>query len=124
MTRLHLETECACCHRTFRRAVPRSLDVTHLCGPCNDEALNENAHSDGYHEETVVAEDGTFTQGDANCHVCCSVDPHAGFRPVRVAPAGAGSVKSEADGRLRGNAPTLPEAAERIKLTGFIRGGT
>lgn len=35
---------------------------------------------------------------------------------------GAGRVASTADGRLKANAPTVPENADRVKLTGTIRG--
>lgn len=118
-----MDTECACCHRNFSRSVrnpmnptsaKRSSDLQHLCEGCYDEAGFENAHNDGHHETP-----------DAGCYVCNGTDAHP-FLPVvaEVAPVrvGAGRVASEADGRLKPNAPTLPENPARVKLTGVRLG--
>lgn len=110
-----METECACCGRAFggrgNARVRRSEDVSHLCDACNEEALNENGHSDGHHDETP----------DASCHVCQNEDPHAGFAVTptaeSVARPGAGRVVREDDGRLQTNAPTVPENAKRVRIT-------
>lgn len=93
---------CECCGRTFNARLTRS-SVSGLCEACFDEAGMENAHVDGHHETP-----------DANCHLCQNVDAHAGIRVG--AAAGAGRVASEADGRLKANAPTVPETAKRVKV--------
>lgn len=96
---------CVCC-RTRRIANPaETAHGVDLCVRCYDEAGFENAHSDGHHDDAP----------DANCHVCQGTDPHAG---IRAAGVGAGRVASAADGRLKENAPSVPENASRVKLVG------
>lgn len=112
-----MDPDCACCGRTFggrgNARVARSADVQHLCDVCNEEALDLNAHSDGHHDDAP----------SETCFQCNGQDPHAGFGTPAAPTAetvtreGAGRVAREDDGRLRANAPVIPENAKRVRIT-------
>ena len=110
-------TTCDCCGVTLRRD-SEGFNIQ-LCQRCFDEAGYENAHNDGHHALDGIDMSQTdalarLAAEQAACHICSGRDPHA---TVRLgAAAGAGRVASEADGRLKANAPVVPETAKRVRI--------
>lgn len=120
MPRIAQPTACICCARPFSRRVARSADSVENCDVCWEEAGYENAHSDGHHDDEEAGP-------QADCHVCQGTSAHAFLEGATVTSTpsprnGAGRVASTADGRLKANAPTLPESPDRVRLQGTIRG--